>query len=313
MAYTPRPPVPHGRDNDGVRGRSVLGIIALVIGILGVLLGRVPLLGSLSIFVGGLGALLAFIGLLVAAIGRTSGVGYPIAGGLVSILAIIAGFAQATASAKAIVEAVEEQSRLEGTPPPAELAELQRALGLPVTAPPVGSPPGKPPPDGQDEDAEVEWLSARKPIRHGDVELTIREVAIRKAPLRVPATDIRSRSKESLLLIKVQVKNLSKKEKIQYKSWTPSALGEAGNFALLYDSRDDNLVPAVFGPASEVVGHRTTTSIQAGKTLTDLLVFTPPREDVKHLNLELPAANFGGKGRLHVRIPAKMIERGAAD
>jgi len=90
-APAPSPPTRQTVIVRAPREKSVngLGIAALVLGIVATLTCWVPFLGMVSLPLAGLGAAFALIGFLVAAIGRRSGVGMPISGGVVCLVAIV--------------------------------------------------------------------------------------------------------------------------------------------------------------------------------------------------------------------------------
>ena len=50
-------------------------------------------------------------------------------------------------------------------------------------------------------------------------------------------------------------------------------------------------------------------SIYPGKSLSEVLLFEPPLENIQHLDVEMPAGNVGSEGLFRVRIPAAMIKR----
>jgi hypothetical protein len=52
-------------------------------------------------------------------------------------------------------------------------------------------------------------------------------------------------------------------------------------------------------------------SVYPNKPVTDVLVFELPLDTATHLDLELPATNYGGKGMIRFRIPMKSISRGS--
>ena len=71
------------------KGTSALGVTALVLGILAILGCWIPIVNFISIFLAGLGILFAMIGFLVAVAGGKTGMGMPIAGGFVCVVAIV--------------------------------------------------------------------------------------------------------------------------------------------------------------------------------------------------------------------------------
>ena len=84
---TPPVPVPAARPVTA-RGASGLGIAALVLGILGIVFCWFPPLGLSLAFIG---LILAAVGLILSTTERKSGVGMPIAGLVVSFVAVITG------------------------------------------------------------------------------------------------------------------------------------------------------------------------------------------------------------------------------
>jgi putative nucleic acid binding protein len=79
----PPPPAP-------VKGLSGLGIAALVLGIIALPFSWVPFCGLAAVPVAGVGLILAVVGFIVSKTGGRSGVGMPVAGGVVCLLGILA-------------------------------------------------------------------------------------------------------------------------------------------------------------------------------------------------------------------------------
>jgi hypothetical protein len=75
------------------RDVSVLGIISLVLGLLGLPLSLIPCLNVLGLPLVGLGLLLGIIGFFVAQMGKKSGIGFPIAGSLVCLVGLMVSLA----------------------------------------------------------------------------------------------------------------------------------------------------------------------------------------------------------------------------
>jgi len=65
----------------------------------------------------------------------------------------------------------------------------------------------------------------------------------------------------------------------------------------------------MFGMFNRPVGRVDSDSIYPGKSLTDVLIFEPPLENIQQLDLEMPARNVGTEGHFRIRIPASAIER----
>ncbi|NIA07653.1 MAG: hypothetical protein GWP14_08490 [Actinobacteria bacterium] len=68
---------------------SGLGVAALVLGILACLTCWIPLVGTLSMPLSGLGLLFGIIGVVASVIGRKSALGFPMAGVVVSLIALV--------------------------------------------------------------------------------------------------------------------------------------------------------------------------------------------------------------------------------
>ena len=118
------------------KGASGFGIAALVIGIIAVLFCWVPFVGMLAIPLGLIALLLATVGVIVSLAGGKSGVGLPVAGGVLALLAIgipilmtgaMAG-AVGSAAAKAAADAEARSAARRGVPqqsqPPGPPADL---------------------------------------------------------------------------------------------------------------------------------------------------------------------------------------------
>ncbi len=87
-----------------------MGIIATVVGVLALLVGWVPFLGLLVIPVAIIGLLLAGIGVVLALIKGFKGIGMPLLGGAICVVALILPILSTGGTTAAITEAAKESS-----------------------------------------------------------------------------------------------------------------------------------------------------------------------------------------------------------
>lgn len=85
-----------------------LGIIAIVIGVLAMLVGWVPFLGLLAIPIAAIGLLLAIAGLIIALVKRLQGIGMPILGGAICVVAVVLPLLSTGGASVAITETMNE-------------------------------------------------------------------------------------------------------------------------------------------------------------------------------------------------------------
>jgi len=246
-----------------------------------------------------LGAIFGVVGIIVSATGRRSGIGMPVAGASVCVVAIIIAILSTGGAAVAIDQSVKEMERSldEATK---EMAEEEAGQREQPTAP--GNEAGGKAP------AERPWPSAKVPLRHGDVQVRIVSVNIGKVEIQDLIRDGTSISKDSLLSIKVEVRNLSETKKLGYRTWAGRDLSFGKDFATLEDNFGNSYKRVTFG-MDQPKGRVMSESLYPGKPLTDVLVFETPIEKAQYLRLELPAGNVDGEGVLRFQIPMTMIKR----
>jgi hypothetical protein len=292
---------------------SSLGIAALILGVLAFLLCWVPLVGVLTLPLSGLGLIFGIVGLLISVTRKGSGIGYPIAGGIVSTLALIIAIAQIAvigSAANAVATAAQHANQ--------QMSRTNQQVVTPARPIPVGSHNqknqlstltlDKPQELAAPKAAEPQWASARQPVRQGDIQVTITKVRVGKVPLNDMFGQT-TQSKDDLLAIEVDLLNLSKAKKIEYNSWRGGDFTMSRDFGTLVDNIGNSYKRINFSMSTEIVGQTKSASIYPGKTLHDVLVFEPPVGTEKYLDLELPASNFDGTGMLRLRIPADMIQK----
>jgi len=89
---TLRPP-PVRIELQGAKPINGLGVAGLVLGIGAAFVCWIPLVGLIAVPIAALGLLFAVLGLVVSLVGRKSGVGIPVSGCVVSIIALVIGLA----------------------------------------------------------------------------------------------------------------------------------------------------------------------------------------------------------------------------
>jgi hypothetical protein len=301
-----------------------LGLPALILGIIAFLFGLVPLLalvskplgglsflgifGILGISLGGLALLLGIAGLVVALVQRGNGLGFAIAGLSVSLVAVVVavfGFL--------------------GPP----VAKTASDLGTVLNKEPNGEAPveGKAVPA---QEKDVVWFDARKPIRDGDVQVSLGWIIISNVKIKDVLGDQTVTDKKHLG-IQVFIENVGKTRKIEHRGWSGAftmanpldllkgdsgsrmeALSSAtGRYAASLSDNFANSYKRLSLEAGAQIANQVSspTSIRPGEKLQDMLVFEQPLDNIQFLRLELPASAYGGSGTLRFQIPAKMIQR----
>lgn len=152
-----------------------------------------------------------------------------------------------------------------------------------------------------------EWAPGNATVRSGTIDVRIMSVKVGKVPLKQLGQT--GSSQDVQLMISLVLKNTSPNKKLNYKSMSGAAFALSRDFATLRDDTGNSYKRIDFGFGTEVAGAVSSESIYPGKEVTDVLVFEPPIDVAKHLDLEMPAKNFGGEGMVRFRIPAEMIGR----
>ena len=146
----------------------------------------------------------------------------------------------------------------------------------------------------------AEWIDAGKAAyRQGDVYVKVMEVKIDQAPLEPPLKD---KAAMRSLLISLKVANIGQLRTIPY-----AGQGSGKHPASLKDSQGKMLTVKNFPADCKLLGQTKQAVLRANKQVEDLLVFEIPSAEVRHLDLELPAAAWGGTGTCKLRIPGRMI------
>ena len=143
-----------------------------------------------------------------------------------------------------------------------------------------------------------EWTDAKSPVRQGSVTVQVTGVVIGMVPVKSIGGDM-STSKDQLCQISLRITNVDSARKIDYHGWQGNTFSSD---ATLTDDLDNRYKGVSFGFGDKIVGQVRSESIYPGGSVDDLLVFEAPIDAAKYLNLELPASNFGGSGKVYFRI-----------
>ncbi|MCC7407449.1 MAG: hypothetical protein IT442_05220 [Phycisphaeraceae bacterium] len=309
---TPEPAAPTVNVNLPRRGSS-LGVASIVLGALAFLICWIPLLGALGIPLSGLGLLLGMLGLIIALFHRGSGVGFCVAGMAICGLSLFL----AVTVTKAVVTSIQEVSNSTRQQAIEDQSTHQEVVPgkAPATHPSAPSPepvvpaPSTPSPTTPTAEPEVTWAPATSPVRQGDVQVRVVSVRVDKVALQSPFSEGGSLTKESLLAITLELTNVSQNRKLDYHTWAGADFTVERDYATLQDNFGNTYRRIGFGLTTQPIGRTEQASLYPGKAQTDVLVFEEPVAGVEYLNLELPAANFGGTGMIRLRVPASMIQR----
>lgn len=186
-------------------------------------------------------------------------------------------------------------------------AEQQVVEEKPASVASASTPPRTP---------EMAWAHPSKAVILGDMRIQIQKSAIGKVALR-EILGGETPSEEPYFVVFVHLQNQNPRRKLEYKSWANllnidrSVLGLERSGVILSDNFGNNYKRANLGLGSFPVGAvENEASIYPGKAITDVLVFEPPIDGATHLDLSLPAKNYGGDGTIRYRIPLSTVTRG---
>jgi hypothetical protein len=190
-------------------------------------------------------------------------------------------------------------------PTPAQ--KVGKAAGDPVPVdPPTPAPP--PPQTKSPPKSGPGWVDAGQVVVRDSVQVRITTFSVGKVPLKTITGN--SRSEDPLLMIRLELLNNNPTKKVEYSSWAGRSVSFDRDFATLKDNFDNRYKRIYFRTGSHPVGSvERSESIYPNKSITDVLVFEVPLDTATHLDLELPAKNFGGEGMILFRIPTRLLTR----
>ena len=300
------------------RAAHSLGIASTILGILAFLICWIPLVGAIGIPLSGLGLLLGAIGVILAVARRGTGIGFSIAGSAICSIALLIAFVMTSAifggvaaTAKAIDDAAEAaKQRVSGPAAPRGANNRDKparaAIPRPAQAPANGAvPPVTAKKAPKPQESADPWETAGNTASDNVVRVRVLSAKIGKVPLKDFSSD-EATSKDDLLMISLEIENLSKSKKLDYRGWAGGRIGFGGSAATLEDDAGNAYKRIGFG-ISKVVGQQESESLYPSKSLGDVLVFEVPVDAAKTLRLTLPSKTYGGDGDLHIVIPIAAI------
>ncbi len=323
------------------RGSSSLAMSSVLLAVLAFLFCWVPQLGIVSILVALLALLIGGLGLAIARFRSPAGVGFSLAGILLSVVSLV-------------MVAIPYFPASTVEPAAAPPIVQQAAVPAPTMQDAVLSEPAE---DNAAAEPEPQWTNAQNPVQEGELRISVSRVKLDFVSIKslVAITRSNEKSKEKMLLVSLTIENTSDSRKVDFKGFSGNDLagGLAGNSVLgglsekdvitalsgkdgnsgladkdvisglagsvsdaiseskpgLEDNFGNHYRQMTFGLGSTVDGQAENQSIYPGKAISDVLVFEAPIEKAKYLHLELPATAFGGTGKVRFEIPAEMIAR----
>lgn len=287
------------------KATNSLGIASLVVGVLSLFVCWIPLVGF---SLGGLGLVLGVCGIVVSLKRKGTGIGYSIAGAAVSTVGILLG----------VVFDVALLGMAEGLNEVAK--QMERDADFPAKqASPAGSdqtPGSDAAPGGQQAGEQLkaagpqalEYHDAAKPLQLGAVQIEIVSVHVGKVPLSQAFLGDDAESVDAQLTVWLKISNTTTNKKIDYLGWMSDSASFLDIDAELTDDADNRYRGVSFGGMTAVKGADTSGSIYPGKSISDAVVFEPPIDGAKYLDLKLSAKGCREEGEFRFRIPAEMIQ-----
>lgn len=288
------------------RGNS-LGVVALILGAIAFLICWVPLLGALGIPLSALGLILGLIGLLVAVARKGSGIGYPIAGTAISLVALVVAVTMTSAVVSGVKSAVDDMNKSLAGGGGAATGDVADVRIDRDSADGDGSP--QPDRRAVADDAEaVTWAGVTDVVNVGDVAVWFDGAEIAPVRIRSGLGGQDYYTKEKYLQVHLGIANKSDVKIVKYISF--GTTGFRSSYATLRDEFDNDY-PSTFGSAvSDVVGRTNVASIRPGASIRDVLIFDIPVDAATSLRLELDAVCCGGRGTIRFGIPTTAIAHG---
>jgi hypothetical protein len=209
---------------------------------------------------------------------------------------------------KAFSEGLQEKFGKDLKAPVAQASKPDKASSRVSAQPGVKEPEAAVVPPPAPDKKTNEWVVAPIPARLGDV--VVKVVSAKVAPVSLKGPRGQSESEKPVLILTVELANRNQNRKIEYRTWAGREVSFERDFATLDDNFGNNykrVTFRIFG--GDPVGRVDSESIYPGKSLTDVLVFQVPLENIQHLDLVMPGTNADTEGLFKFRIPAAMIQR----
>lgn len=292
---------------------SLLGAVALVLGILALAtcwLAKLGALGWLGIGVGSVGLILGIAGFIVSARRQGAGLALNIAGTSSSVVGLTL----------AVVFGV--MFGLFGKAPPPAPPIVQVPIVAPPSAEPEPEPAAEPAPP-----PEPVWTLADQSIEQGPIRASIASAKIEQVRLENSDLSTLKKSKpQPMLKVVVAIENISTDRIVPVPGWPgggdligqgvsellgSTEVGKAVQSATASAKLTDNIgnpykqvsLLSLFGAQLPGGDH----SVRPAEKKQLELVYPPPLVSIEYLRIELSPAGFGGEAPLRFQIPRAMI------
>ena len=244
---------------------SSWGIVGLIMGVVSLVLSFVPFIGVLSIPLAALAVLLAGIGFVIA-LGRSGvGIGWPIGGGAVAILALVMGISQVIVIggvASGIDEAATQMSK-------------------------------------EHERLQTEW-DAPQGFNKNEIDFRVTNTAVEHVPLEGPMEA--GKSEDEIFVVWLAVSNNSENRRLKVSDLQRDYV--FGDQTSLEDASGNTYSSVTFGMYEPEYDHGAF-KVDPGKEGRVALFFEKPLDQAKRFTLSLPAGRFNGSGTVLLKWDAK--------
>jgi hypothetical protein len=263
-----------------------LAMVSLVLGLVALGFAWVPCLGLLSLPVSAIGLLLGIAAFFFAFGSRPRKLGLPLGGAVVNLAAIAV--------------AVLVMYWLNWLFQP-----RQQPSSPSVFVPPVVN-------QGPNFQPTTKGTEVKQPDKSGPpikpkTEISLGEISIRVNSATVDTIQLPAGSRKVLLLA-LQVKNISKSTTVYYRTWNDQ--GPSSSLAVLKDSAGQTYRPLPKGVA--VTGQLLPRSLEPLEAVDDVLAMDADLPaNLSYVDLELPAGAIGSKGKFPLRLVPSQWEKPA--
>jgi hypothetical protein len=270
----------------GISWFVVLGVVAFLVGSVGLALASFPGFELIALGVTLLGLVLGGTGFFVA-YRQETGTLYPLLGLAVSLAAFLwSGYCYSLA------------------PKPEKIrpgADLARKTVVPLNQRNLALSDERPTAAQQDEYVDF----TRQAQQQGDLRTTVVSASIGTPPLEGPPG--KKKPADKCLIVSVKLNNVGAARKYDFSGWGQWGSDHA---ATLRDTKGKTFKLKRFDASWEIKGQvHSAVGVFPGKSVEDILVFDAPaaKDLPSHMRLELPASAFGGEGNLQFDIPGSKV------
>lgn len=297
---------------------SSLGIVSLILGVIALLFCWIPIIGVLSFPIAALGVILASIGFLISLTRGGAGIGWPLGGGLVSVLALLVAFTQvavifgATEGLRRASEAAAEVRESEAkrlnapeddapTPVTPEISAATVSPAAPAT--PQGARGAAPPPPPSAANAEAEPIEGWSPpegFEAGQLEFVVRSTETGTLPLMTIYGRETGRTTDEFFTAILYATNHHPSRRLVIADLLDEE--GPGGAATLTDDSGNRYRRMTFDRFSTRSDGNSSGVVNPGESSDLFLTFEVPTPRARTMTLRFPAARFGGQGTVSVEF-----------